>query len=803
MLISRATHLACRSFRASCYGKWTRAVSSAASHKPEKIRNIALVAHIDSGKTTLTESILLKSEYLPAAGTVDSGSTTTDFLPAERERGITIQSASIPVRWKEWVFNLIDTPGHADFGMEVESASRVVDGAVVLLDAVEGVEAQTLGVWKQLDRYGVKTRMIFLNKLDRPGASFGASIASLLSHQLHPHPVAVTLPVASFDPIDYTRAEPGIQGIVDLLNWELWRWDAPASESETPTVTRHKLPLTSEELAETPLFPAGHPLLEHLGPARIALVDAIAMTSEDIMEYICSVPPGLDAYLELKSNVLMNNLREATLGGDLLPVVCGSAMKHIGTDLVMDYIGGLFASPLDVLPEKETKVPVPSSSAPVRLLAWKVTWHKRLGWMTFVRVYSGKLTRRITLLNQSQGNAKERISKLLLLYAQDMAEVEELGFGSVGVILGMRGVRTGDVLSNVKDVDEDFSLQIRPPPPVISASVIPRAHADLQPVQDALLALSRTDPSVRIETSGSEGQMLAHGLGALHLEIVEGRLKDEWGVNCVFGARRVGYRESVGSTLRDPNASNVWKSEVGGATISVEIVLKVRALTEEEVGDPTWDGNVVVDADNRPFDAPAIGTSQSPTINLAAGIQTALSNSPFAALPLVRTHVQVVSFSLPPSAPPTVLQGAGAVLLREHLKSAGPGDIMEPWINVRVTVTGDSVGRVVRDLGERGGRVVSLGGTKEGDELDEGYSTEGVYVPPLSLSPSTNGGNVGRGPAARQTIVAQAPLSQMLDYALKLRALTGGHGQFEQSTAGYYAVSADRKQEVLRELGRA
>ncbi|KAF5344068.1 hypothetical protein D9758_008858 [Tetrapyrgos nigripes] len=230
-----------------------RRAYATAANDASNIRNMALVAHIDSGKTTLTESILLRSSYLSASGSVDTGSTTTDFLPAERERGITIQSASIPVKWNKWTFNLIDTPGHADFGMEVESASRVVDGAVVLMDSVEGVEAQTKGVWRQLDRYGVATRLVFLNKLDRPGASFGSSLRSLLTHRLHQHPLALTLPIASFDPKDYQHAEPGIQGIVDLVKWEVWRWD------ENGEAKRYPLPTDVQELEKLSFLPSDTP----------------------------------------------------------------------------------------------------------------------------------------------------------------------------------------------------------------------------------------------------------------------------------------------------------------------------------------------------------------------------------------------------------------------------------------------------------------------------------------------------------------------------------------------------------------
>jgi len=359
------------------------------------VSRIKLTLVADSGKTTLTESILLKSSYLSASGTVDTGSTTTDFLPVERERGITVQSASIPVKWKGWTFNLIDTPGHADFGMEVESASRVVDGAVVLMDSVEGVEPQTRGVWRQLDRYvnlhslleelftflryGVKTRIMFLNKLDRAGASFRASLQSILKHRLHPNPFILTLPVASFDPKQYADGEPRIQGLVDLVRWNVWKWDGQGDPS------CHPLPRTEEALKASAIFTDSHPLLPHLVPARTQLLENLSMVSEEFMDYLLSTSGDASSYLQADDKVVMRHLRSAALRNAALPVLCGSAMRHIGTELVMDYVGELFPSPLDVEHDPQRQ------NSPLRLLAWKVTWDEHRGWMTFVRVYSGML----------------------------------------------------------------------------------------------------------------------------------------------------------------------------------------------------------------------------------------------------------------------------------------------------------------------------------------------------------------------------------------------------------------------------
>ncbi|KAI0036754.1 P-loop containing nucleoside triphosphate hydrolase protein [Vararia minispora EC-137] len=756
------------------------------------IRNLAVVAHIDSGKTTLTESILLRSSYLTESGSVDAGSTTTDFLPAERERGITIQSASIPVEWKGWHINLIDTPGHADFGMEVESASRVVDGAIVLIDSVEGVEAQTTGVWSQLDRYGVPTRLMFMNKLDRAGSSYHASMLSLLAHRIHPKPMAITLPVASFDSKNYKFAEPGIEGIVDLVKWEVWRWGQDGAP------TRHALPV-SGQVTDSELFPADHPLNPVLLPARAALLENLSMLSDSLMEQYLDLPSDPAANLAISPATLIHHLRSVTLRGEILPVFCGSAMKHVGTEIVLDYAGELLASPLDVLHEKQT------NNSPVQMLVWKVGWDNRKGWMTFVRVYSGTLRTQSILWNPTR-NAKERVSKLLLLYASEAVEIDELPFGSVGVILGMRHTRTGDtLLSQGKTHPSKGSAlaNISPPPAVMASAVIPHSHSDLTPVEEALHALARTDPSVRIETH--EGQLLAYGLGALHLEIVEGRLRDEWKVNFEFGKRIVSYREGLGDLDPQGESAMSYYGSAGRSGPGATIHFSLRELHGGEAGDAAWHGNVVIGPDNKPLPGPdAYFDSSDPLGHIARGISAALSNSPHTSLPFSGVLVQVKSFAITPEAPSSILGGAAAFLLRNQLKACGPGPLMEPYIRLDISVTEDAVGRVVKDLNEHRGEVLDLTAPTTGAEDAEPFPQDGVYIPPRWMSPSTvDPRNDANARKQRREVSALAPLSQMLDYPVRLRALSGGHGRFEMAPAGFKVVNNLRKMEILREIGRA
>ncbi|EUC66383.1 translation elongation factor G2, putative [Rhizoctonia solani AG-3 Rhs1AP] len=797
----------------------TLSASNPTLSDPSNVRNIALLAHIDSGKTTLTESILTASSYKLSAGTVDTGSTTTDFLPAERERGITIQSASIPVSWRQWTFNLIDTPGHADFGMEVESASRVVDGAVVLLDAVEGVESQTKGVWNQLDRHQVPTRFIFVNKLDRPGASLPSSILSILAHRLHPSPTVLVLPVASFNATHYKRGEPGIEGLVDLVKWEVWKWPTTQSAESNHPPERIPLPTIESELINSPVFPHDHPLLGELLPAREALLDGLSLRSPELESAILDCPPDVSPYLSVSAQQIITSLRSLVAKRDILPVFCGAAAKHIGTGLLLDYIGELLASPRDVRLEGATE-----SGSDVQMLAWKVAWDQRKGWMTFVRVYSGSLTRNVTLVNTTT-REKERISKILLLYADEPREVDSLPFGSVGVLLGLKHTRTGDTLvaatldhqshrqhKAIKDKLSPTQAQasplalrsITPPPAVITASVIPQAHADIQPVADALLALSRTDPSIRITEDQTEGQTLVHGLGALHLEIAEGRLKEEWGVRASFGKRRVTYREGFVSDKIE--VDEVLERDVGGVKVSARVRLAVRSLTQEEgKGDSAWGGNVVSSMDGIWLQAPATTSDTTVPIDpVLLGIQTALSASPHTSLALTRTHITILD------APPTnvtnpLAAGAGTQALRAAIVEAGPGAVMEPFVNVRVRVGEEAVGRIVKDLTECGGEIADLGLESINDAEVATFNANNVYIPPAFVSPASGISNTSKigGAGVKRTVHAGAPLSRMLDYSNRLRALSAGTGQFEMESAGFREVGDVRRREILVEIGRA
>lgn len=378
------------------------------------------------------------------------------------------------------------------------------------------------------------------------------------------------------------------------------------------------------------------------------------------------------------------------------------------------------------------------------------------------------------------------------------------------MVLGLKYTRTGDTLVDTRDVGKSDSSQmslrgVTPPPAVMSVSVIPNSHSDLDPVQEAISSLIRTDPSVRMDNQ--EGQILLHGLGALHLEIIEGRLKDEWGAKFEFGNRQVSYRESTDSSISA--RLDEWSTELAGKATTVKIALSVAPLEEDEQGDSAFDGNLVLDAHGQPLKAPDAYSSQlDPSANLARGIASALSSSPHTSLPLSHVKVQIIQYTLPRHASPSILTGASSYILRSKLREAGMGPILEPYVNLKVSVHVDALGKVVKDITENGGEVLDLASSSATvDEDEDPYPLDGLYMPPEELSPSSTSLRVSSSasalPQTKRTIYAIAPLSRMLDYSTRLRALSGGHGSFDMTNAGFRQVAEPRRDEILREIGRA
>ncbi|EPQ28774.1 uncharacterized protein PFL1_03577 [Pseudozyma flocculosa PF-1] len=650
---------------------------------PEKVpttqlRNISIIAHIDAGKTTLTERLLhltnalsppvpgsTKSSISGTPGDVDSGSTVTDFLEQERQRGITIQSAAVgPVWWSPSTvtkpktsdqvgITLVDTPGHIDFGIEVERALRVVDGAVVVLDGVEGVEAQTEMVWKQAARYDVKSLLLFVNKLDRTGASLSRSVRSILASGLHAQPIVLQLPLP---PANANGDEAGIGGVLDLLSMQKLTFSGKAGEIVTRTAF-----VKGQKESEAALW-------DEAVKARHALVETLASHDDELLEELFSQPSSSneEPHASISEQSIKAAIRRQTLRGSVLPVLCGSAAKNIGVQPLLDAVAEFLPSPNDkpavvgtvaaqqgrsrhgkgaanagaakaaAQPDgqaadastKTDEVTIPIDDKRTTLLAFKVVHDKRRGPTTFVRVYSGTLQRSTSLFNTTT-QSRERLSRLLLPFADQYIETNTLRAGQIGVLLGLKDTRTGDTLvdskaaadaghghgggrhgdaSTATDVKSLRLKRVHVPPPVFSMSIEPRSKSDEPAVLEALAMLVRTDPSLRLDDSASSGtsagaaaasagtgtgQTVLSGMGELHLEIAKDRLENEFNVRASMGGVRVSFRETLADSVdeRGLTIEDVLDREMGGKKVKVGCRLHVRALRDDEEGDPALGGN--------------------------------------------------------------------------------------------------------------------------------------------------------------------------------------------------------------------
>ncbi|KAK0562354.1 Ribosome-releasing factor 2, mitochondrial [Tilletia horrida] len=661
-------------------------------YEPDLIRNISIIAHIDAGKTTLTERLLLYSQHQSASssssdpgsadtaskpakpatsfsaasiaqpGSVDTGTTVTDFLDAERERGITIQSAAVgPLQWtpsepsstsaqeKPSAIYLVDTPGHVDFTIEVERALRVVDGCVVVLDGVEGVEAQTEGVWRQAARYGIRSHIVFINKLDRAGASVSRSLLSLIQRTLHSRPLLLQLPIYSLAPGSSRSGteDEVLTGLIDLLTLQVLSFSGDANHE-----------------VQRVALASSHPLFEHAIRARNRLIETLAEQDESLLERYLDVSEeltGEDVAQQLRaisaSEHLRPALRRQTAQGTIIPVLCGAAARNFGVQPLLDAISQYLPSPAEAAAvaaqhgENAAKdgdvsfLPAthgasgggknlhPLHQRDLAALAFKVVWDKRRGPITFVRVYSGTLSRTSTLFNTTT-QTRERLAKVFLPFADQYVETPALRAGQIGVIMGLRDTRTGDTLIDARNATSALpssdksskrgttgggnsvtkTLRLRPihvPPPVFSMSIEPESKSDEASVTEALSMLVRTDPSLRLDDGSSSdggfgsagtGQTVLSGMGELHLEIARERLANEFGVRARMGSVRVSYRETLdgdgpaSAEGEGVQVEEVWEKEVGGKKLKAGCTLMVRRLNEEagEVGDAATGGNKIV-----------------------------------------------------------------------------------------------------------------------------------------------------------------------------------------------------------------
>ncbi len=505
------------------------------------VRNIGIIAHIDAGKTTVTERVLFYTGKSHKIGEVHEGEATMDWMEQEQERGITITSAATTAFWKECQINIIDTPGHVDFTVEVERSLRVLDGAVCVFDGVAGVEPQSETVWRQADKYEVP-RMCFINKLDRTGASFWRSYDSILE-RLTKKALPIQLPIG---------IEGGFQGIIDLVEMKaIIHKDDLGKEVSIEEIPNDEMDLANEW--------------------REKMLEAIATLDEDLMEKYLNGE-------ELTVEEIRAGIRKATLSNEFVPVLNGTALKNKGVQPLLDAVTYYLPSPLDVPPtqgvdpddEEKTLERKPSKDEPLSALAFKIATDPFVGRLTFVRVYSGKLESGSYIYN-AVSSKKERVGRLLQMHANSREEVSNIPAGNIGAVIGLKNTKTGDTLCNEKAQILLESIDF--PEPVISISIEPKTKADQEKMGIALQKLAEEDPTFKVHTDEETNQTIIRGMGELHLDIIVDRMKREFKVEANVGQPQVAYRETI---QKEVEAEYVHKKQSGGRGQFAQIVCKIR-----------------------------------------------------------------------------------------------------------------------------------------------------------------------------------------------------------------------------------
>jgi len=644
----------------------------------ERYRNIGISAHIDAGKTTTTERILFYTGVNHKIGEVHDGAATMDWMEQEQERGITITSAATTCFWKGHRINLIDTPGHVDFTIEVERSLRVLDGAVAVFDAVAGVQPQSETVWRQATRYHVP-RVAFINKMDRVGATLGLTV-EMLRNNLHAHPMVAQLPIGF---------ESAFHAVIDLLTMETISWPDKLGEQ----VVRE--PLTSE-----------HPQHADAVRAREALVEAVAEVDDEIMGVFLengSAGVGLD--------LLKAGMRRATISNKGVVVLCGSSLKNKGVQPLLDAILDYLPSPLDLPPvvavrkhDKKEVERLPSADQPLLALAFKVLHDPHRGPLVFFRVYSGVLRVKDGIHNCTQ-DRKERVTKLLQVHANKTQEIDEVTAGNIAAAVGLRFTTTGDTVISAKDGEQVILPGLEIPEPVIFRAIEAKSTADQSSLTEALERMQREDPSFRVAVDPDSGQTLMGGMGELHLEIIVDRMDREAKVKASVGKPQVAYRETIGRKLTVPVE---YDREIGGKRQYAKVVLD---MVPRERGTGNEFVNLLPAAVARGKGQPAQPAKLLPEMIAAVreGSMDALTRGHLLGYPVVDVEIRLLDGAyIEGDSTPVSFRAATTMGLMEAFERANP-QILEPIMKVEVEVPEDFTGHVVSDLtGNRRGRILGM-----------------------------------------------------------------------------------------------
>jgi elongation factor G len=687
----------------------------------KRIRNIGIAAHIDAGKTTTTERILFYSGIVHKMGEVHEGTAVTDWMAQERERGITITAAAISTNWQDHRINIIDTPGHVDFTIEVERSMRVLDGVIAVFCSVGGVQPQSETVWRQAERYHVP-RIAFVNKMDRTGANF-FKVYQQVRDRLKANAVPIQVPIGS---------ENSFQGIVDLVRMKTYLY---TNDLGTDIQESDEIPAEVQDIVEE---------------YRLKLIESVAETDDALTEKY------LDG-IELTEGEICQALRQGTIDGTIVPMLCGSAFKNRGVQLLLDAVVDYLPAPPEVpaiqgiIPDGTEEARPADDEAPLSALAFKVMADP-FGRLTFIRVYSGILKKGSYVLNSTK-DKKERISRLIILKADDRIEVEEMRAGDLGAALGLKDTLTGDTLC-----DEDAPIILESlfiPEPVISVAVEPKTKQDMEKLSKALQSLSEEDPTFRVSIDPETNQTVIAGMGELHLEILVDRMLREFKVEANIGAPQVAYRETI---RKATNAEGKFIRQSGGKGQYGHVVIQ---LEPGEAGSGFEFVSKIVG-----------GTVPREYINPAAeGMKEACESGVIAGYPLIDVRATLVDGSYHDvDSSEMAFKIAGSMAIKEGVNQASPV-LLEPTMKVEVEVPEEFLGNVIGDLNSRRGQI-------EGQESDQAQGLAKV--------------------------IARVPLAEMFGYATDIRSKTQGRGIFSMEFNSYEEVPRSVAETIIaRSQGRS
>ncbi len=628
------------------------------------VRNIGIMAHIDAGKTTTTERILYYTGINYKIGEVHEGGATMDWMEQEQERGITITSAATTCHWRDHQINIIDTPGHVDFTVEVERSLRVLDGAVAVFDGVAGVEPQSETVWRQADRYGVP-RICFVNKMDRVGAEFHRCV-DMIETRLGAVPLPLQIPIGS---------EADFRGVIDLVQMKALVWSAETKLGESYDTL--EIPSTHAEAARE---------------WHDRLIETVAENDDDIMMmYLEGEEPPVD---DLKAAI-----RRGTLGGKFTPVLTGTAFKNKGVQPMLDAVVEYLPSPLDIgaveghKPGDEDVVVTrtPSDSEPLSALAFKIMSDPHLGKLTYVRIYSGKLMAGSQVLNSSKGR-KERIGKIYRMHANKREEISEVGAGNIVAVMGLKDTTTGNTLCDPRDQVVLESMTF--PAPVIHVAIEPKTKSDQEKLGTAIQRLAEEDPTFQVRTDEETGQTIIAGMGELHLEILVDRMRREFKVEANVGKPQVAYRETI--TKAVSKVEYTHKKQTGGSGQYGRVIIGIE---------PTGGGDGGYEFVNA-VTGGRIPKEYIPSVD--AGVQEAMEYGILAGYPMVDVKVTLQDGAYHEvDSSELAFKIAGSMAFKEAARKATPV-LLEPMMSVEVTTPDDFMGDVIGDLNSRRGHIQSM-----------------------------------------------------------------------------------------------